>query len=157
MHRRACRLIIDTTYLLPFFGIEVEGLSEENVIALSQKCELIYPSMLLPELWAKVLREARKRGFDRPPEEAISAMNALLAGSGIELTPPNSRQMEVAALLRLSGHKDIFDCLGFGYAESLSTDFLSEDRELREFVSKLGRKHHFKARVLSLDDVASIY
>jgi len=148
---RACRLVIDTTYLLPFFGIEVEGLSENDIITLSRRCELIYPLMLLPELWAKVLREAERAGLDRPPEEAISAMNALLAGSGIELAPPTPEQMEIAALLRLAGHKDTFDCLGFGCAESLSTDFLSEDEELRELVSRLRKDYHFNSRVLPLD------
>lgn len=150
---RACRLVIDTTYLLPFFGIEVEGLSEDDVMALSRRCDLIYPLMLLPELWAKVLREAEKLGLDRPPEEAVSAMNALLAGSGIELAPPTPEQMGVAAVLRLAGHRDIFDCLGFGCAESLSVDFLSEDEELREIASKLRRDHRFDSRVVSLGDV----
>ena len=153
MSKRTCRLVIDTTYLLPFFGIEVEGLSENDVIALSQRCELIYPSMLLPELWAKVLREAKKAGLNRPPEEAVSAMNALLYVSGIKLAPPTPEQMGTAALLRLAGHKDIFDCLGFGCAESLSIDFLSEDEELRRLVSDLRKDYRFKSRVLSLKDV----
>ncbi len=150
---RRCRLVIDTTYLLPFFGIDVEGLSEDDVVDLSLECELVYPAMLIPELWAKVVRESERRGLDRPPEEATSAMNALLAESGVKLAPPTPRQMEVAAILRLAGHKDIFDCLGYGAAESMQTNFLSEDEELGNLVSELRKKRDFSSRVISLRDL----
>ncbi len=92
MPRRRRKFVVDTTYILPFFGIEVEGISEDLVIDLADECDLVYPEMLLAELWAKVLREARKRGLNQIPKEASIALGALLLGSGIELAPPNLKQ-----------------------------------------------------------------
>ena len=146
-------IVVDTTYLLPFFGVEIAGITEEEVLSLSSHCELIYSSMLLPELWAKVLRETGRRGLAEPPEVAMEALRALLAGTDVRLEPPSPKQMEVAALLRLSGHRDIFDCLGFGAAESLSTDFLSEDSELRKFISEVKERYDLKSRVLTLEEL----
>ena len=129
------------------------GLSEDEVADLSLECELLYPTMLIPELWAKVIRESERRGMDRPLAEAASAMEALLAESGVRLAPPTSRQMEIAAILRLAGHRDIFDCLGYGAAESMRTNFLSEDGELRDLVSKLRREQDFSSRIISLGEL----
>ena len=69
------------------------------------------------------------------------------------MAPPNLKQMRVASVLCLSGHKDIFDCLGFGCAESLSLDFLSEDKELKRLVDSLRKKYQFNSIVRPLREV----
>ncbi len=146
------KLVLDTTYILPFFGIEVREISEETVSSLKGRFELIYPVILLPELWAKVVREAERRKIKEVPEEARTALVALLVGSDIKVEPPSSTQMMVAADLRLLGHKDMFDCLGYGCAVAVGGTFLTEDRDLRKFLKeKIHRR--YGAAALSMKEL----
>jgi len=134
------KLVLDTTYLLPFFGIEVQGIDEERITSLRRKYTLIYSALMLPELWAKVLREVERREFKKVPDQALEALQALLGGTDVRLASPTSDQLTLAAKLRLAGHKDLFDCLGYGCAVSDGGIFLSEDKGLREFLEKLGNR-----------------
>ena len=57
------RLVLDTTYVLPMLGIEVEGLERESLNYIIKHYELYYPATLLVELKGVVFKEAKRRGF----------------------------------------------------------------------------------------------
>ncbi len=147
------RLVLDTTYLLPFFGVAVRGVDERRIAALRRRHELFYPVLMLPELWAKVLREAERRGILGVPAQAIEGLQALLAQADVRLAEPTPRQLLVAAELRLAGHRDLFDCLGYGCAVAIGGKFLSEDKSLKRFLERLGRRDLNPEIVISAGDL----
>jgi len=103
-------VILDTSYLLPLFGVKVEGIDENILFELSnQGINLFYPKLLIIELIAKIGREAAKRGLLEPPIETIEALNALLLEVDINLIEPSIKHLETAIKLRILGHKDMFD------------------------------------------------
>ncbi|MDK2464098.1 MAG: hypothetical protein QI223_04945 [Candidatus Korarchaeota archaeon] len=61
--------------------------------------------------------------------------------------------MLVAAELRLAGHRDLFDCLGYGCAVAIGGKFLSEDRSLKRFLEELGSRDLDPEIVISAEDI----
>ena len=59
------KIVVDTTFILPFFGVGVEGVDSEEVVRLKNKgFKLLYPKLLLlVELIAKISKEARRKGL----------------------------------------------------------------------------------------------
>jgi len=146
-------LVLDTTYLLPFFGIAVKGVDEHRVASLRKKFELIYPVLMLPELWAKVMREVERRKLKEVPDQVLDALQALLGEIDVKLATPCLDQLTIAAKLRLIGHKDIFDCLGYGCAVAIDGKFLSEDKKLRKFLEGLDEEGLDPERIVSLSEI----
>lgn len=63
--KRSLRVVVDTTYLLPVFGIGVKGLSDEDVLeprklVVEGKVEFYCVSVIWSELIGKVCREMEK-------------------------------------------------------------------------------------------------
>ncbi len=73
----------------------------------------------------------------------------------VRLAEPTPRQLLVAAELRLAGHRDLFDCLGYGCAVAIGGRFLSEDRSLKRFLERLGRRDLDPEMVISTEDVGT--
>ena len=61
------RVLLDSTYLLPTFGIGVKGLSNEDIEALRNlghtRVKYYCLSVVWVEVLGKVLKESRKRGI----------------------------------------------------------------------------------------------
>jgi len=68
--RKPLKIIVDTTYLLPIFGISVEGLTNDDLLKLRElviegKVKLFCVSVIWSELLGKVYREASKYKVDK--------------------------------------------------------------------------------------------
>jgi len=66
------KILLDTAFLLPSFGVKVQGIDEDRLIALLKNLresgvEFAYPKLLLVELIAKIGKEALRKG-ELPPE-----------------------------------------------------------------------------------------
>lgn len=130
-------IIVDTSYLLPLFGIRVEGIDENILFELSsQGISLFYPKLLIVELIAKIGREAAKRGLSKLPEETIEALNALLLEVDVNLIEPSIKHLETAIKLRILGHKDMFDNILYATAFHEKKYLLMEDPTYLKFLRK---------------------
>ncbi len=129
-------LLLDTSYVLPLVGVEVEGIDKEVYDRILKK-KLHYPLALVAELVGVVAKEARKAGID-VPEEAVEGFNSIVFGGRIKLILPEGDDMRVACELIRSGWNDVFDALLYATAKRLGVKALTMDREFRKFLAKHG-------------------
>ncbi len=136
-------VVIDTTYLLPFFGVEVKGIELNDLYNLinslrSMGVEFIYPKPMLIELLAKLFREAEKRSMKQLPEHVWVKLRALLLSGEVVLEDLTLEDMKVIEKLRLSGFKDLFNCIAYAIARRLGGILLTMDRKFKEFITVVG-------------------
>ncbi len=136
-------VVIDTSYLLPFFGVKVEGIEIEELYELlemlkNRGIEIVYPKPMLVELLAKLFREAEKKSLKRLPEYVWSKLRALLVSGEIVLEDLAVEDVEVVEKLRLSGFRDLFDCIAYAIAKRLKGILLTMDRTFKNFISAIG-------------------
>ncbi len=144
MSSMVLNLLLDSTYLLPSFGIKVEGLSDEQILRLRvAKIKGKVKFYCLPLVWveiiSKVHREARRRRVD--VENIIAVATKSLLDSGFyEWITPGSKAIELAFKLRVLGHRDNIDNLLYATSLEKNMVFLTMDKEFREFLSNHGYK-----------------
>jgi len=135
-------VLLDSTYLLPSFGIEVEGLSEEHIQALREAwskglVRFHCLSVVWIEVIGKVCREARKSGVEIS-DVVDTAISSLLDSGVYNWISPTSDATKLAFKLRLAGHKDIIDNLLYATSITRSMIFLTMDKALKDFLIKHG-------------------
>ncbi|MEB3778906.1 MAG: hypothetical protein GSR85_01545, partial [Desulfurococcales archaeon] len=82
---RILAILIDSTYLLPVFGIEVDGINSSDLLelrslALKKKIKIHYSPISLIEVISKVAKESKKVEQGPTPEE-IEATISIIAVS----------------------------------------------------------------------------
>lgn len=63
---RKIKVVLDTSFLLPVLGIEVEEIGVDDIALLrkaSEKLSFLYPSPMIIELLGKALKKAREQGL----------------------------------------------------------------------------------------------
>ena len=135
-------VLLDSTYLLPSFGIEVEGLSEEHIQALREAwskglVRFHCLSVVWIEVIGKVCREARKSGVEIS-DVVDTAISSLLDSGVYNWISPTSDATKLAFKLHLAGHKDIIDNLLYATSITRSMIFLTMDKALKGFPIKHG-------------------
>ena len=135
------RVLLDTSFVLPSFGIEVgEEVLEclEPIGAQREKVRVYYSPYSLLEAALVLLKEVKRGSVEL--KEAAEMMREDYANVvyGIETaeTPPEA--FSFAIQLYGMGHRDIFDNLLYSTAVVNSMLFLAPNRELIEFVEKEG-------------------
>ena len=130
-------IILDTTYVLPLFGIKI-GLSQkfQEEIKLLWKngikeYNIFLPSTCLVETVFKLINEYRKQNnfsiLDRYQLILPTVLNSPINIFSPELNPKASL---IASIIRHSGHYDFMDCWITGAAVALDGILLTEDKEL---------------------------
>ena len=140
----ADRILLDSTYLLPTFGIEVRGLSDEDLqgmreLLLRGEAEFFCLPITWIELIGKIHREAERAGIDAMGrvEEAVKS---LMEGGYYQWIDPSAEDVIMAFKLRRLGHRDIIDNLLYAASITRNMILLTMDRELKEFLKKNGYK-----------------
>jgi len=128
-------LLLDTTYLLPAFGVGVrlEGFEERFPRLLARYSVHYNPVSLVEAKWV-ILRLGRERAADRGRllEGYRLGLRVLLAAERLRQTSLTSEVVErVADGLVDDGLKDYFDRTIYGTACSGGHVLLTEDEELR--------------------------
>ncbi|MBS7656039.1 hypothetical protein KEJ50_06040 [Candidatus Bathyarchaeota archaeon] len=132
------KVLLDSTYILPSFGIEVEGLSIENIAQLREagikgKVKFFCLSVIWIEVMGKICKE--KERLRRDIENIIDiAVKSLLDSEFYKWLTPTSNSVKLAFKLRMLGHRDNIDNLL--YATSIENDmlFLTIDEEFKNFL-----------------------
>jgi len=135
------RVLLDTSFLLPTFGVEVE----EEVLgcleligAQREKVKAYYSPHSLLEATLVLLKEV-KRGslkLEEAAEMAREGASNVVYGIEAAETPPEA--FSFAIQLYGMGHRDIFDNLLYSTAVVNGMLFLTLDRELIEFIEREG-------------------
>ena len=136
-------VLLDSTYLLPAFGISVRGLDEGDLLTLRDLAirgliKLYYSPISWLEVIPKVAREAKKKRIELGPEEVLETISAFADASYIDELLPDTPAYSLAYSLRLLGRRDMIDNILYATATSKSTMFLTIDRKLLEFVWQHG-------------------
>ena len=135
------RLILDTTYLLPVFGVDVglEDFREVFPKLLSRYSVAYNPISIVEAKWI-ILRLSRRTPSQR--ELLLKAyrrgLRALLSDERLEQTPLTNHGIEEIAdqLLTRAGIKDYFDRMIYAAAAHLHALLLTEDEDLRACAEK---------------------
>ncbi len=132
-------IILDTTYVLPLFGIKIDvSLKFEEQIKLLwkngiKKYDIFLPSICLIETVFKLLNEYKKQNdfsiLDRYQLILPTVLNSPVNIFNPELNPKASL---IASIIRHSGHLDFLDCWISGAAVALDGILLTEDKELEK-------------------------
>ena len=135
------RVLLDSTYILPAFGIAVKGLSREDLEKLEQLriekvVEYHFTSLIWIEIVPKVLKEYSNRGIS--VNISMFERIALALENTAKHVGLGPVAIAIAAKLRALGHKDMVDNLLYGIASERDLLLLTMDSEFREFVHRHG-------------------
>ena len=133
------KLILDTTYILPLFGINIKDLARINEgIKLIWKggireFEVYLPTICLIEVLFKLISEYRKTNDSTILNRYPLAIPTIITSQNVKLFDPhlNSTASQIAIIIRHNGHVDMMDCLIAASASALNGIFLTEDNNLK--------------------------
>ena len=135
------RILLDTSYLLPLFGIDVEidGL-KENFPKVLKKFEVYYSPVSLIETKFIILR-LLKDGINLLEDYRVG-LDSILAEDLFKPTPLTNSEIEEVAdrLLIDKGLKDYFDRMIYATAVVFKLALVTEDRKLTEIASNYSLK-----------------
>lgn len=131
-------LVIDTTYILPLFGIKIIELTNFKKITKDlwtnglKGYNLYLPSICLMEVLFKLTREYRKSNDVSILNRYTIALPSILSFKSIHIFNPmqNPEASRIAINIRHAGHTDLMDCLIAASAAVLKGILLTEDSEL---------------------------
>lgn len=138
-------IILDTTYVLPLFGIEVILTPNfENEIkqlwesGISQY-QLYLPSICLIETIYKLNREFRKIPRIEILKRYPLILPTIINSHHVQIFYPyiHLRASEIAMTIRQAGHPDLMDCWIAASAVVLEGILLTEDDELKQTIKRI--------------------
>ncbi len=137
-------LILDTTFILPLFGVQItvlEGSQEILKDIWNNKIEgykVYLPSICLIEVMFKLLSEYRKSlNYNMLDRYRIILPTILTLPLEIINSELNTEASLIATKIRHSGHSDFMDCWIAGTTTALDGILLSEDKELKKILKKV--------------------
>lgn len=137
------KVLLDTTYLLPIFGIEVEGLSSDDIeklrnLKIERRIELYYSPIIWIEILGKICRELAKRRMKMEDIEHITelATKSLIESEFFKQILPGVDAIKLALKLRIHGHRDNIDNILYSISIENDMIFLTMDEELKKFLEE---------------------
>ena len=128
------KILLDSTYLLPIIGIDVEGISDTMVLLKSLRdrgvTEYYYTQFNIFEIIGKL----GKIDFDT---DRVSLGLIAIKEEFRELHPTLKDWLK-ALELRRKGYKDLIDLLLYTTSLSHNTIFLTRDKQLIQFLEENG-------------------
>lgn len=127
MSRKNLQILLDTSFLLPFLGIDV-GEVIAGVLHRLRDYELYYSELSLLEALWKIVKVV---SFDKLD---IVLEGLTLIRRDLRLTQVDEKAVRTALELYKLGHRDLIDNLLYGISLSQNLKFLTIDRELVSLV-----------------------
>lgn len=134
-------IIVDTPYLLPIVGLRVKGLSREDFEYILENYHLFYPKLLLTELSAVIVKQAKKKKLEKIPKQAIEGLNSIIYLETINLIPLDGEDLRIVYKLSRLGWKDMFDSILYATAIRLNMKVLTMDKKFKNFLKEKGLKY----------------
>ncbi|MHA2252678.1 MAG: PIN domain-containing protein [Candidatus Kariarchaeaceae archaeon] len=134
------RIILDTTYILPLFGIDIDGVSNSQIEYLWSKgienASLILSDISLLETLFKLQSDYRKKKEKMILQRYTQVLPTLLDNDYLTIynTKLHMGAVDYANEIRDLGHGDYLDCLIAGTAMNLNGTFITEDNVLNKLL-----------------------
>ncbi len=140
MSSSAIKVLLDSTYILPSFGVEVDGLSAEHVAQLREaavkgKVRFCCLSVAWVEVIGKICREKERLRKDIDDIVDI-AVKSLMKSGFYEWLMPTMDAVKLAFKLRMLGHRDNIDNLLYATSAVNGMQLLTMDEDLKNFLLK---------------------
>jgi rRNA-processing protein FCF1 len=137
-------IILDTTYVLPLFGIKIDITSkfQDEIKVLWKRgitgYNIYLPSTCLIETMFKLLNEYRKEN-DFTILQRYQLILPTVLNSPVNIFNPelNTKASLIASVIRHSGHSDFMDCSIAGTAAALKGILITEDKELKKILKNI--------------------
>jgi PIN domain nuclease of toxin-antitoxin system len=131
--------MLDTTYVLPVFGIDIGVDSASSIQGtlsrLAEKGTTLCISDLSPfEAFIKAYRIAEKLKDERGKEEAKLGLLFVVRGDWLSRIDHKDHEIIEEAFRIRQKHNDPFDCFIFATAKVQRIPLITEDRVAREFL-----------------------
>ncbi len=133
-------VLLDSSYLLPTFGIQVEGITNEDLLSLRKiwlngLVNFYCLSVSWIEILGKVCRESHKIKVNL--EDTVRTASLSVTESGVYkwINPP-SEALSIAYTLCVKGHKDMIDNLLYATSVVYDMIFLTMDSTLKDFLAR---------------------
>lgn len=133
------RVILDTSFLLPYVGLKVKEISVE-VMKWLENIDVYYPYAMIPELMGVVVKIARKKKLNTIPELALKGFNSIVYGDRVRLLTPVDHDLRIAYELVMKGLEDLFDAILYATSRRTGIKAVTLDEPLVEFLEKNGFK-----------------
>lgn len=135
------RILLDTTYILPAFGIELEELSWNDIERiinrlLIKKSRIYVSNISILEAYLKTLSIARKKGISELFSRAIDGVDLIVNEAEITKIDYFDREILEKASEIFKRHNDPFDAIIFSTAITRNMYLLTEDKEASKFIEK---------------------
>jgi PIN domain nuclease of toxin-antitoxin system len=132
-------IMLDTTYMLPVFGIDIGVDSASSIQGtlsrLAEKGTTLYISDLSPfEAFIKAYRIAEKLRDEKGKEEAKLGMLFVVRGGWLTRIDHKDDEIIEEAYKIRQKHKDPFDCFIFATARVNKIPLVTEDGAARDFL-----------------------
>ncbi len=135
------QILLDTTYLLPSFGIRVKELTINDLIKLRELfskpfVEVYYSPIVWIEILGKISRELLRTGVKETPGTISLAFKSIIETRYYKPIMPSPSDLELALKLRLMGHRDNIDNILYAIAYNRDMILMSMDYTLKQFLKK---------------------
>lgn len=139
MIKENMRVVLDTTYLLPAFGVEIKedtnaGIVETLSTFLERGGSIIISDLTPLEALLKVLKIAEKRSELR--DRAKEGFIMLWQDRSFEKIPHSSEDVFLKAYEIMKKHRDPFDCFIFATAIAEKLSIVTEDEASIKYLEK---------------------
>ncbi len=130
------KILLDSTYLLPILGVEVEGITEA-LITLGKLRELgVLEAYYTPFNIVEILGKISKVRYDRD----VMREGLALIKEEFKLTHPTIEGYVKALELKSRGFKDLIDLLLYATSLTQNIKFLTRDNALIDFLRGQGEE-----------------
>jgi len=129
------KIILDTSFLLPYVGLRVKEVRTE-IMNWLREIDQYYPYMMIPELVGVIIRVSRKMNVDLIPDQALKGFNSIVYGDSIRLIEPMDEDLSIAYDLTRRGLRDIFDAILYATSRRLGIKAITMDSSLVEFLKR---------------------
>ncbi len=155
---KSLAILLDTSYLLPVFGIEVREIDDSILLelrslALRKLIEVHYSPISFIEIVSKVAKETMRKGQGLSQEEIESTIKIIEESEYLKPIYPCPRAYALAYRMKLLGHRDMIDNILYATATIHRLVFLTLDQKLRNFI----QRHKIKgANILTHNELLEI-
>jgi hypothetical protein len=117
-------VIVDTSFILPMVGVKVRGV---DLRLLADKT-LCYPQLMLIELLAVMVKEAKALSLQFLPQNALRGFLNVLYSGEVKILSPTPDDVQIVYDVIRSGWKDIFDAVLYATSVTTNTSALTLHR-----------------------------
>lgn len=151
--RSLSKVVLDTSYILPFLGIQVKDIDTEELVKILNGLKLFYPAVLIAELEGVIFKELRKHKMKNLPKEVLEGFDSLMLKGEVNVTLPDSEELKIINTIVSKGWKDIFDASAYALALTLDAFFLTLDEAFKNFLKQENFEHE---RLINHKELAKI-